>query len=584
MSSPNYGLSATGFLKKPLEVVKNDLETGLQAEFGNINTDPESVFGQLIGSASKSLEDLWETLEAVYQSQYPGSAEGVALDNVAALLGISRLQATATRVYATVSGVENTVIPQGSIAVQQDTSYNFVSVAPAIISRANANYVLLTASNGTIGDNYQVTINGIVYSRPLLTTIEALIDNLVADIGNNTVNAYYATKVNASSFTIRSFNTDNAFNLSSSSNLVVSNVRTPVLFQATETGPIVVPVGTLNQTVTSILGWNAITNEKPGVTGRNIETDAELRLRRARSFILGGYATVEAIRSHLLQEVPGVLNVDIIENRTMKQSDLTFTTTSNFVPNDKVNVFMDGLFVGQVLYNNYNDQQATMQAVANLIQTVAGVQSATVSNSPYRAITVVFIPGYDVLDNDIQIERGLTPTFTSFAQVGGRPAKSFETIVEGGDDQSVADNIWKTKPAGIETFGNTFKIVIDSMGNQQPIYFTRAENVNIWVNVTVTLSNEEPLAGGSQAAATQFIKNNIMEYAATLGIGDNVINQRVMCKVIDVSGIDSAVITMAARTDNIAPAPGEYVSGNITIGDSQIAVFDPNHIQVNFPI
>lgn len=75
-----FGLTAQGFKAKRLVDIQTDLENQLLAEFGDINLDPQSIFGQQIGVFSKVLADLWENMEDVYFSQYPNFAEGISLD------------------------------------------------------------------------------------------------------------------------------------------------------------------------------------------------------------------------------------------------------------------------------------------------------------------------------------------------------------------------------------------------------------------------------------------------------------------------------------------------------------------------
>lgn len=48
-----FGLTAQGFKAKRLVDIQTDLENQLLAEFGDINLDPQSIFGQQIGVFSK---------------------------------------------------------------------------------------------------------------------------------------------------------------------------------------------------------------------------------------------------------------------------------------------------------------------------------------------------------------------------------------------------------------------------------------------------------------------------------------------------------------------------------------------------
>ena len=59
------------------------------------------------------------------------------------------------------------------------------------------------------------------------------------------------------------------------------------------------------------------------------------------------------------------------------------------------------------------------------------------------------------------------------------PAKSFEIVVEGGDDDEIGKAILQKKPAGIQAYGNLIKTVEDDDGNQFKIGFTRPDKVPV---------------------------------------------------------------------------------------------------------
>lgn len=85
---------------------------------------------------------------------------------------------------------------------------------------------------------------------------------------------------------------------------------------AQEAGPIIAPAGTLTNIETPVRGLDEITNDADATVGRPVESDPELRLRRARSLQVTGAATVGAIRSRLLEQVDDVTAATIIENRS----------------------------------------------------------------------------------------------------------------------------------------------------------------------------------------------------------------------------------------------------------------------------
>ena len=84
-----FGITANGFETKTLEEIKTQLETLLSERFNDIDTDPEGPIGQLIGIFSEVHASVWELAQQVYDSQYRSSAEGVSLDLVVALTGIT---------------------------------------------------------------------------------------------------------------------------------------------------------------------------------------------------------------------------------------------------------------------------------------------------------------------------------------------------------------------------------------------------------------------------------------------------------------------------------------------------------------
>jgi uncharacterized phage protein gp47/JayE len=112
----SYGLTPEGFNAKTLTEIKASLEDDFRATFGaQINLLPRSNMGQFIGIMAEPLAELWELLELLYVELSPDGATGANLDNVAALTGTVRAAATQTRVLATLTGTEGTVISSGSV-------------------------------------------------------------------------------------------------------------------------------------------------------------------------------------------------------------------------------------------------------------------------------------------------------------------------------------------------------------------------------------------------------------------------------------------------------------------------------------
>jgi uncharacterized phage protein gp47/JayE len=157
---------------------------------------------------------------------------------------------------------------------------------------------------------------------------------------------------------------------------------------------------------------------------------------------------------------------------------------------------------------------------------------------------------------------------TTTTDGSGRPAKSFETLVQGGDAQTIANTIWAEKPAGIQTYGNQTSTVVDSQGNSQTINWSRPTTVRIYVAVTLTTGAGFPSNGDALVNAA------IVAYGAALTLGQSVIPVPGM--VAAIAGIPGIV----AATINIGTSPSPSSSAAISIAANQLATIATGDITV----
>lgn len=469
-------LTAEGFERPRLPEIKTEYDALVTNALGPVNTNADSVIGQLEGIWAEGIDNSYEMLQDTYDSMYPYSAEGTSLDGAVSFVGLSRIAASSTVVTAAVYGTEGTVVPVGSI-VHADITYTCTS--DVVISRANALDVEISVNTVSNSTAYNVFAGGAssTYTSDSDATATEICAGLAAAIASDDLLAV----ADGETLRITAADGQSPFALTVDSKLTIDKRGSPAVFVASETGAKVCPVGALIHIDTPIDGWDEVYNLIAGATGRNAETDTELRARHASSVRATGSATVEAIKSRMLQDVDSVTSVAIYENRSM----------------------------------------------------------------------------YPTPD--------------------GQPSHSFETVVVGGNDADVAAQLWITKPAGIETYGNTSVLVEDTAGDLQEIKFSRPVQQYIWVNVSVDdLNIEETLPTTASAA----IKQAIVDYAvANIGNGDDVILQRLEGPIYDnVSGIAHLTIT-ADATDATTDTPS-YGATNISIGRAQYAVFDISRINV----
>lgn len=104
------------------------------SEFGAaVSTGPFSIVGQLLGVVSAELGELNELDQAIYDSQNPDNAQGLAADNVNAYRGVQRQSATASRVSVSLTGTASTLVPAGKKVRQTGSSNIWTTLSDVVI-------------------------------------------------------------------------------------------------------------------------------------------------------------------------------------------------------------------------------------------------------------------------------------------------------------------------------------------------------------------------------------------------------------------------------------------------------------------
>ncbi len=393
-----YGITPQGFVLKTLAVIDGEIDATLKAAFGNhINTTPPSVYGQLKAEFAEREDALWQLAEAVYDSQYPDSAEKISLDDSAALVAVKRLPALKSRVAGQVLvGTAGTVIPAGTIfAVDGDPSAQFLT-------------------------DEEVTLSG----------------------GTDEVDC-----------------------------------------TAAETGPTIANANTLTQIVTPVSGLTEVYNPDAAITGRDIETDAELRLRRETSLQISTSGPLGGIANAIKQL-------------------------------------------------NEETDRATIEAVL-MLENTGSVTDA--DGLPPKSICAVVYQAGNVDDRD----------------------------------QEIAQAIYNSKPAGIETYGNVSVTVTDSEGYEHIIKFSRPDPVNVYLILDLTVNALYPMDGDGQ------VETAMLLYGSTLSVGDDVIvYPSLMAYLSTIPGITDVTVRIGTET-------GPTADDNIVIAPYELSVWESSRITVN---
>jgi len=150
------GLTGSGFIPETYDNIKSRIESKLEILSPGFDFSPESPDGQLIGIMAFELFQNWSQLSNVYNSYNPQVASGAALRNLGLISGLP--YGVANRSFATceVTGTTGTIIPQGTIVLNDAGEEFYTSFETSIPS--NLQVVAVTPGPVAVDANTITTI------------------------------------------------------------------------------------------------------------------------------------------------------------------------------------------------------------------------------------------------------------------------------------------------------------------------------------------------------------------------------------------------------------------------------------------
>lgn len=135
----------------------------------------------------------------------------------------------------------------------------------------------------------------------------------------------------------------------------------------------------------------------------------------------------------------------------------------------------------------------------------------------------------------------------------GLPPRSIQVVVNGGIDTDIANAIFTKKSAGIETFGSTLVVVIDSQGFSHNIRFTRPTAASVYVTYEVAANSEwsaDSIAIMKRKAITYIggIDDQSVEYNG-VGIGGRIAAWKLIAIQSDIGGINNLTVKLGRAPD-----------------------------------
>ncbi|HLZ10333.1 MAG TPA: hypothetical protein VKT80_17220 [Chloroflexota bacterium] len=298
-----YGLTATGFLAKPMSQIVSDIETALQATFGaNIDVSDKSNFGQLVGVIGEQVADVWAQAQAVWDAFTEDGATGASLDFIEGLRGVLRLTPLPSTVAITCCGTPGTVLAVSPGQVVQVTTTGFLFTS-----------AITNAAGTPVGTNSTIA----ALAAWTATTPYATVGQRVTNFGN----AYQLVTAGVSAGSGGPSGTTSSITDGSCvwKYIGQGTGTVDVPFQSEIRNAIFAAAGSLVTINTPVAGWNTAVNLADAVLGRGPESDSAYRSRSEVTIREGGSAYLEAIRSAILAltlSTPPVTACTVFENVT----------------------------------------------------------------------------------------------------------------------------------------------------------------------------------------------------------------------------------------------------------------------------
>lgn len=596
-----FGVTSQGFVPKQQSDIESELVAALQAAFGpNINTSPQSNFGQIVGIWSEREALVWQLAEAVYNSQYPSGAEGTSVDNILALNNLKRLAAAATvtapnsngKYGLVMFGTPGTVIPSGSIVGVAGSTLQFTTDASATIGNAADAIQRIVFSSVPTTGNFTLSIvdpNGVTRGptanipfNASAATVQGAITLLTGYSGvtvtGNFTTGFQVTFGGTSGAQPQNLLFTPSNSLQTGPTVVNINVVTvtngtqalaTTSATCTVTGPNFVAAGTMTAIGTPVGGWTSVTNQLDCITGRNIETDTAAMTRRSEQLASNANGPLESIIDKV-SILPGVTKCSGIQNL-----GLAAHQAINFSAVPIVGVYR--IRIGFLTTSNIAFS-ASATTVQNAIRALPSYGSVIVRGSTASGFDVDF---QGATGGQPQPLMGIDNNTTGVAitTAFGLSGKSFEIIVQGGDDQAIADAIFATQPAGIESYGNPFNTIgTTTIGST---LITSVADTSRLVNGMRAVGVGIPTGAAVQSFTVNSVTLTLPATANLVGGQVSFINSRV---VIDAFGNSNVVdfsrpiqapvfVTITLITDLSTAQSPEFQPGSIsTIQDDIVEI------------
>lgn len=379
------GVTDQGFEIKRLAQVINDLEAAARNNFGDgVQTDVNAALGRALRIVASPLADLWETNEQVYNSFSAASATGIALDRLVSFVGIRRHDSKPSVAQALLTAEYDTNIPVNSSVSSSYTGKNFYVQSPVFFNLHQLSKIWIDAVNAIPGERYSVTYDSATISYTAVDgdSKETILQYFASQMARiPSFNSKY--DIETGYLFVESVDVFRTFEFSLTANLVCRQATKVATIIAEEDGPLEQPAESIDTIAAPVSGWVSVINPEAASTGRDKETDIELRLRFEKSKETRASNTLEAIYSALIG-VQDVGEVQVYENDTHE-------TDERGLPPHSIAAIVQGGSSVEIAQEIWSNKPAGIQTYGN---TKISIQDSQGFNRQIKFIRPVQVPIY----------------------------------------------------------------------------------------------------------------------------------------------------------------------------------------------
>jgi len=167
----------------------------------------------------------------------------------------------------------------------------------------------------------------------------------------------------------------------------------------------------------------------------------------------------------------------------------------------------------------------------------------------------------------------------------GIPGKSIAAVLQGGDDQLIAETLFLRTATGVGYFGNTARVITDRQGIDNQVRWIRPTPVPVFIAINLTINDMRQFGADGVDRIIEAILVYAQNGAATLGVttgfrqtgflpGDNINVSRLYTPLNSIPGhiVTNIMVGLSSLTIN---------SSDLPINFDQIAALDSSRIFIN---